>query len=54
MFHYGASMPDKYGLLEGDGAVSRVAKFVDKTDIEKKKKALEAIKKAWMKMKHGA
>jgi len=35
MFHTGASIPDKFGLLEGEGNVSRVAKFVDMKDIEK-------------------
>ncbi len=51
MFHYGASIPDKHGLLDGDGAVARSAKFTDLKDIEKKKKALESIIKEWMKMK---
>src|SRR6516162_9538330 len=51
MFHTGASIPDKSGLLEGDGNVSRVAKFVDMKDIEKKKKAIQAIINEWVKMK---
>src|SRR5215211_3460951 len=38
MFHYSASLPNKSGLLEGDGKVTRVAKFTDMKDIEKKKK----------------
>src|SRR5215468_3975126 len=32
MFHAGASIPDKYGLLEGQGNVARVAKFADMKD----------------------
>lgn len=51
MFHYGASIPDKHGLLEGDGKTARVAKFIDSKDIEKKKKALQAVIKEWIKLK---
>lgn len=51
MFHTGASIPDKAGLLEGDGNVSRVVKFTDMKDIEKKKKALQGLIKEWIKMK---
>jgi len=36
MFHYGASIPDQYGLVEGEGNVSRVAKFAARKDIENK------------------
>ncbi len=51
MFHTGASIPDKYGLLEGERNVSRVARFMDMNDVEKKKKALQAIIEEWIKMK---
>ncbi len=51
VFHNGASISDKYGLLEGEGNVSRVAKFLDINDIEKKQKALQAVVKEWIKMK---
>jgi hypothetical protein len=51
MFHTGASIPDKSGLLEGDGNVSRVARFMDMKDVEKKKKALEGLIKAWVTLK---
>lgn len=51
MFHYGASIPDKFKLLEGEGNVSRVAKFAGMKDVEEKKKALQSIIKEWMKMK---
>jgi len=51
MFHTGASIPDKYGLLEGTGNVARVAKFADMKDIEKKKKALQSVINEWIKMK---
>jgi uncharacterized protein YdeI (YjbR/CyaY-like superfamily) len=51
MFHTGAAIPDKYEILEGDGNVSRVVKFADMKDIEKKKKALQAVIKEWIKLK---
>lgn len=51
MFHKGALIPDKYGLLEGDGKEARVARFLDGADIKKKKKALEGVIREWMKMK---
>ncbi|MCA4133252.1 DUF1801 domain-containing protein [Arthrobacter sp. M4] len=43
MFHQGASISDEGGLLEGEGEVSRVARFLDQADFEAKKPALEAI-----------
>ncbi|UVJ39097.1 DUF1801 domain-containing protein [Arthrobacter sp. CJ23] len=48
MFHLGASIRDELGLLEGDGEVSRVARFVDDADFESKKPALEAVIRAWI------
>ena len=51
MFHTGASIPDKYKILEGDGSVARVLKFADMKDIEKKKKALQSVIKEWIKLK---
>ena len=54
MFHTGASIPDRYGLLEGEGSVARVAKFADMKDIEKKKRALQSVIKEWIKMKDKA
>jgi len=51
MFHTGAAIPDKFGILEGEGSVSRVAKFADMKDIEKKKKALQSVIKEWIKLK---
>jgi uncharacterized protein YdeI (YjbR/CyaY-like superfamily) len=50
MFHKGATIVDKSGLLEGDGKESRVARFTDPADIRKKKKALESVVKEWIKM----
>jgi uncharacterized protein YdeI (YjbR/CyaY-like superfamily) len=51
MFHTGAIINDKSGLLEGDGKEGRVARFSDMKDIEKKKRALESVIKEWIKMK---
>jgi len=48
MFHTGASLPDPHGLLEGEGDVSRVAKFIDADDLERKKPALQELVRAWV------
>ena len=48
MFHKGAAIPDESGLLEGDGKESRVARFLDMEDIDKKKEALQSVVKAWI------
>jgi len=51
MFHTGASLPDPSGLLEGDGATSRVAKFTDRDDLEAKTEALHDLVRAWISQK---
>ena len=48
MFHKGAAIDNPDGLLEGEGKISRVARFYDAQDIEKKKTALETIIKNWI------
>ena len=48
MFHQGASLPDPTGLLEGSGDVSRVAKFLDADDLDRKRAALQEIIRAWV------
>ena len=48
MFHQGASIADDLGLLEGEGDVSRVARFFDDADFEAKKPALEAVIRRWI------
>jgi hypothetical protein len=48
MFHQGATISDEFGLLEGDGEVSRVARFMDDQDFEAKKPALEAVIRRWI------
>jgi len=48
MFHTGASLPDPTGLLEGEGATSRVAKFADRADLDAKTDALQDLVRAWI------
>ena len=48
MFHQGASIDDSSGLLEGDGEVSRVARFLDAADFEAKKAALADVIRGWI------
>ncbi|BCW66890.1 hypothetical protein NicSoilB4_16530 [Arthrobacter sp. NicSoilB4] len=48
MFHQGASLADRGGLLEGEGGVSRVARFSDAADFEAKKPALQAVIEDWI------
>jgi uncharacterized protein YdeI (YjbR/CyaY-like superfamily) len=50
MFHKGALIPDKFGVLDGDGKEARVMRFADKKDIAAKKKALQALIKEWIKL----
>lgn len=50
MFHKGAIIIDKNGLLEGDGKEGRVAKFDNMEDIEAKKSHLEAVVREWMRL----
>jgi hypothetical protein len=50
MFHKGAFINNRSGLLEGDGKEGRVARFTDAANIRKKKKALESIVKEWIRM----
>jgi len=43
MFHRGAELDDPDGLLEGEGDVSRVARFLDADDLDAKRPALQAL-----------
>src|ERR1041384_1433809 len=54
MFHKGATIHDKTGLLEGDAKEGRTARFSDMKDIEKKKKALQLVVKEWIRMQDKA
>jgi hypothetical protein len=42
---------DPGGLLEGEGKESRVARFSDLKDIERKKKALQTLIRNWIKFR---
>ncbi|MCB9232213.1 MAG: DUF1801 domain-containing protein [Bacteroidia bacterium] len=53
MFHKGALIRDTSGLLEGDGKEARSAKFLNMEDIEKKKDALQAVIRDWIKVMDG-
>lgn len=48
MFHIGASLDDPTGLLEGEGAVSRVARFLDADDLVAKSAALRGLIRSWI------
>jgi len=48
MFHRGAELDDPDGLLEGEGDVSRVARFLDADDLEAKRDALQALIRQWI------
>jgi hypothetical protein len=48
MFHTGAQIPGEYPSLEGSGETSRVMKFADLADVERKRAELEAIVRGWI------
>ena len=48
MFHKGALIKDKTGLLEGDGKEARTAKFANMAEIERRKTDLESVVKEWI------
>ncbi|WP_109211963.1 MULTISPECIES: DUF1801 domain-containing protein [Microbacterium] len=48
MFHTGAMLPDPDGILDGEGDVSRVAKFADQADLDHKRAALQQLVRAWI------
>ncbi len=53
MFHRGADLDDPDGLLEGEGDVSRVAKFLDADDLASKRDALQALIRQWVARRDG-
>ena len=50
MFHKGALIEDKTGLLEGDGKEGRTAKFSSIEEIEDRKNDLESVVLAWVEL----
>ena len=53
MFHKGALIQDKTGLLEGEGKEGRTAKFANMEEIEKRKADLESVVKEWIRLQDG-
>lgn len=49
-FQQGALLPDRFGILEGEADEVRVAQFNNLQEIEAKKKALQAVVRAWIVM----
>lgn len=54
MFHTGATIADKHGVLQGDGKEARFINLHDAADIKSRKKAIEAVVKEWVRMKSEA
>lgn len=50
MFHRGAVLDDPDGLLEGEGDVSRVARFLDADDLERKRDSLQRLFRQWIEL----
>ena len=50
MFHRGAALDDPDGLLEGEGDVSRVARFLDADDLDAKRVALQRLIRQWIEL----
>jgi uncharacterized protein YdeI (YjbR/CyaY-like superfamily) len=48
IFHKGALIKDKTGLLEGDTEFARTARFYDMNDVKSKRKQLENVVKQWI------
>jgi hypothetical protein len=53
MFHRGAALDDPDGLLEGEGDVSRVARFLDGDDLDAKRDALQRLIRQWIELQDG-
>lgn len=50
VFHKGAILKDKHGLLEGDYPDRRMMYFSDMIDVKKKKAALQSFIKEWIQL----
>lgn len=48
MFHKGAELPNKRGLLQGDGKEGRTAKFMSMDEIEARKQDLQSVVLEWV------
>ena len=54
MFHRGAEIPGKHPRLEGDGKLVRTMRFADVAEVEKRRKDLERVVRAWCDWKAGS
>jgi hypothetical protein len=52
MFHLGAKTPGEFPSMEGSGDTSRVMKFADLADVERKTDELERIVRAWIESRY--
>ena len=53
MFHTGAQIPGKHPKLQGGGDTSRYMTFQDMKEVDSSKKDLQAVVRAWCKLKSG-
>lgn len=51
MFHTGASLPDPYGVLEGDGDTSRVLRVLDHDELDRKADAIRGLVASWISLR---
>jgi hypothetical protein len=54
MFHRGAEIPGNHPGLEGDSPLVRMMRFKDEADVEKRRKELQAVVRAWCDWKSGS
>jgi len=47
MFHRGSEIPGNHPDLQGDSALVRIMRFQDKTEVEAKRQALQAVVREW-------
>lgn len=53
MFHRGSEVPGNHPALEGDAPLVRIMRFKDDADVEKRRKELQRVVKAWCDWKSG-
>ena len=53
MFHRGAEIPGNHPNLEGDSSLVRIMRFKDGVDVEKRRKDIQAVVKAWCEWNSG-
>jgi len=51
MFHRGSEIPGTHPRLEGDNALARTMRFADAAEVEKARRELTAVIRAWCKAK---